>query len=151
MDTEFKIKELTSWADIELICGQQKIEFSASYVYPDSFSELATALVDLKTKKKTSAVVTFDLERDGLLYFIFTTYPQELIRLSVYQHIVWDDYENLFEDQPMPVPIFESILPDIHYFSRMTATEFEKYGKEGFSAWENDFFDDRIIQMKTGY
>lgn len=151
MYTEFKIKELTGWADIELICGKQKIEFSASYVYPHSFAELANALVDLKTKKKTSAIVKFDLEMEGWLHFIFTTYPEELIRLSVYKNIVWDNYEELFEDQPMPIPIFESILPDIHYFSRMTAAEFEKYGKEGFSDWEYGFFDDKISEMKIGY
>ena len=140
MYTDFKIKELNSWADIELTCGKQKIEFSASYVYPDSFAELANALVDLKTKKKTSAIVKFDLEMDGWLHFIFTTYPEELIRLSVYHNIVWDNYEELFEDQPLPTPIFESILPDIHYFSRKVTIEFKKYGKEGFNDWEYGFF-----------
>ena len=148
MFTEFKIKELTSWADIELSCGKRKLEFSASKAGFYSFEELAEGLLLLKKKENISTTVTFDLESKGLLYLIFSSYPNTLIKLSVYIDIFWGNYEETFEDQPMPKPVFESIIPELGYFISSVVTEFEKYGKQGFASWSNEFFNEKLEELK---
>lgn len=149
MYTEFKIKELSSWAVIELACGESKYGFWASYIMDNSFENLIEVLTSLVCCEKNNAIATFNLETKGFLEMVFCVYPNQLIKFEVYEGILWEDYDELFQDQPMPVPVFQTIMPEIKTFAGEVIKEIERYGKEGFDSWDNNFFDEKLVKLKN--
>lgn len=149
MYTEFKIKQLSSWAVIELACDENKYEFWASYITENSFENLIEVLTGLVSGEKNNGIATFNLESQGFLEMVFCVYPNQLIKFEVYEGILWEDYDELFQDQPVPVPVFQTIMPEIKTFAGEVIKEMERYGKEGFNAWDNNFFDEQLVKLKS--
>ncbi len=154
--TELIFKEIGGWATLELTNDISSYTFQASYVRSSGFNELLDALTVVAASNNTTATAIFDLETEGKLRMIFTHLPyyqvaghwNTYLRLEVYAGIDWDAHDDVLTDLPVPQPVFQSIIPNKYYFINSIIKEFERVGKDAFSSWDNETWDERIQQLK---
>ena len=143
MHTTVTIKKMDSISNVEFSNGKDLYEFLAySTMCPRAFSELGEALAALAKGEISYAMIEFDLESEGIMYVIFTTYPNYLVKMAAYVAIDWDELREVFQDQKMPIPVFQSMIGEIAYFSRIFREEIAKYKIEEFCDWDMSYFTD---------
>jgi len=145
--TTFKIKSLSSWADIEISSGNSRFVFSASKVGHSSFTDLLRAIIQINKTENNSASIRFDMEAEGWLDILLLSYPNYLIKIELYHSVIWNLYDDVFSDETVPVPVFASIT-SIHNIAYEVTKAFEMYSRKDFENWDDSFFDKELPELK---